>query len=109
MCGSGSGSYDILALKIIRRKNESLWRRTRLTIHYDLYIESCMAVKKTINESKSQIFEKKINECHGDQKKLFGLVDTMIGRKKTLYCQNMMIQLLWPLDKHCCSYMLMIN
>ena len=75
---------DILALKIIRRKNESLWRRTRLTIHYDLYIESCMAVKKAINESKSQILEKKINECHGDQKKLFGLVDTMIGRKKNV-------------------------
>ena len=27
---------DILALKIKRRRNESLWRRTRLTIHYDL-------------------------------------------------------------------------
>ena len=43
-----------------------------------------MAVKKAINESKSQILEKKINECHGDQKKLFGLVDTMIGRKKNV-------------------------
>ena len=43
-----------------------------------------MAVKKSINESKSQILEKKINECHGDQKKLFGLVDTMIGRKKNV-------------------------
>ena len=62
-------NHDILALKIIRRKNESLWRRTRLTIHYDLYRESCMAAKKAISESKSQIFEKKINECHGDQKK----------------------------------------
>ena len=75
---------DIWALKIIRRNNELLWRRTRLTIHYDLYIESCMAVKKAINESKSQILEKKMNECHGDQKKLFGIVDTMIGRKKNV-------------------------
>ena len=41
-----------------------------------------MPVKKTINESKSQILEKKINECHGDQKKLFGIFDTMIGKKK---------------------------
>ena len=40
--------------------------------------------EKAINESKSQILEKKINECHGDQKKLFGLVDTMIGRKKNV-------------------------
>ena len=62
---------DILALRIKRRRIESLWRRTRLTIHYDLYKESCMAVKKTVSESKSQIFQKKINECHSDQKKTF--------------------------------------
>ena len=48
---------DILALKIIRRKNESLWRRTRLTIQYDLYRKNCMVVKNAISESKSQIFE----------------------------------------------------
>ena len=28
---------DILALLIIRPKNESPWRSTRLTLHYDLY------------------------------------------------------------------------
>ena len=52
---------DILSLKIIRHKNESLWRRTRLIIHNDLYMESCMAVNKAISESKSQIFKKKMN------------------------------------------------
>ena len=56
-----------------------------------------MAVKKATSERKSQIFEKQINECHGNQKKVFRIVDTMIGRKETLYCQNMLIQLLWPL------------
>ena len=34
--------------------------------------------------SKSQIFERKIKECHGDQKKLFVIVDTMIGRKRNI-------------------------
>ena len=66
---------DILALRI-------KIRRTRLTIHYDLYKESCMAVKKGISESKSQIFLKKINECHGDQKRLFEIIGIMIGRKR---------------------------
>ena len=27
-------------------------------------------------------FQKKINECHGDQKNLFEIVNTMIGRKR---------------------------
>ena len=39
---------DILVLKAIRRKYESLWRKTRLTVHFDMYSESSMAVKKTI-------------------------------------------------------------
>ena len=29
-----------------RRKYESLWRKTRLTVHFDMYSENCMAVKK---------------------------------------------------------------
>ena len=53
---------DILSLKITRRINELLWRRTRRTVHNDLYIKCCMAVKNAICESKPQIFEKEINE-----------------------------------------------
>ena len=36
---------DILVLKALRRKYESLWRKTRLTVHFDMYSESCMDVK----------------------------------------------------------------
>ena len=39
---------DILVLKALRRKYESLWRKTRLTVHFDMYSESCMAVKKQL-------------------------------------------------------------
>ena len=42
---------DILVLKPLRRKYESLWRKTRLTVHFDMYSESCMAVKKTISKN----------------------------------------------------------
>ena len=39
---------DILVLKALRRKYESLWRKTRLTVHFDMYSESSMAVKKQL-------------------------------------------------------------
>ena len=39
---------DILVLKALRRKYESLWRETHLTVHCDMYSESCMAVKKQL-------------------------------------------------------------
>ena len=35
---------DILVLKALRHKYESLWRKTRLTVPFDMYSESCMAV-----------------------------------------------------------------
>ena len=37
---------DILALKAIRcKKNELIWRETRTTINFDIYYDSCKAVK----------------------------------------------------------------
>ena len=73
---------DIWVLKALRRKYESLWRKTRLTVHFDVYSVSCMAVKKAISKSKSVILQKKVSDCNGDQKKLFKLVDTLLGRNK---------------------------
>ena len=84
---------DILVLKALRRKYESVWRTTRLTVRFDMYSESCMAVKKAISKSKSVILQKKISDCNGDQKKLFKIVDT--GIKKLRYL-NMIHHALWP-------------
>ena len=41
---------DILVLKALRRQYESLWCNTRLTVHFDMYSEWCMAVKKAISK-----------------------------------------------------------
>ena len=41
---------DILVLIVLRRKYESLWRKTRLTVHFDMYSESCMDVKTAISK-----------------------------------------------------------
>ena len=38
---------DILVLKTLRRKYESLWRKTRLTVHFDMYSESLYGCKKS--------------------------------------------------------------
>ena len=55
---------DILVPKALRRKYESLWRKTRLTVHFDIYIYSgsCMDVKTAISKSKPEILQKKISD-----------------------------------------------
>ena len=73
---------DILVLKALRRKYESLWRKTRRTVHFDMYLGSCMDVKTAIIKSKSEILQKKMSDCNGDQKFFFKIVDTLLGRNK---------------------------
>ena len=46
---------DILVLKALRRKYESLRRKTRLTVHFDMYPGSCIDVKTAISNSKYEI------------------------------------------------------
>ena len=71
-----------MALKALRCKYESLWRKSRLTVQFDMYSGSCMDVKTAISNSKSKILQKKISDCNGDQKKLFKIVGTLLGRIK---------------------------
>ena len=78
----------ILVLKALRRKYESLWRKTRLTVHFDMYSESCMAVKTAISNSKSEILQNKISDCNGVQKNIFKIVDTLLGRNKLTTLQK---------------------
>ena len=73
---------NILKLKAIRRKNELIWRKTRTTIHFDIYYESCKAVKKAISKRKSELMEQRVIDCEGDQKKLFSLIHSLLGSKK---------------------------
>ena len=80
---------DISVLKALRPKYESLWRKSRLTVHFDMYSESCMDVKTAISNSKSEILQKKTSDCNGDQKKkLFKIVDILLGRNKQITLQK---------------------
>ena len=53
-----------------------------LTVHFDMYSESCMDVKTAFSNSQSEILQNNISDCNGGQKKLFKIVDTLLGRNK---------------------------
>ena len=60
-----------LALKAIHRKNELIWRKTRTTINFDIYYDSCKAVKEAISKRKSELMEQRMIDCEGDEKNVF--------------------------------------
>ena len=51
---------DILTRKAIRRKNELIWRKTRTTMNFDIYYDSCKAVKEAISKRKSELMEQRV-------------------------------------------------
>ena len=76
-------SADILQAKRERRRSERVWRKSGLIVHRDIYRQNCMHVKELIQKSKIKHFQTKIEECEGDQRKLFQIVDKLLGRGKT--------------------------
>ena len=86
---------DILVLKALRRKYESLWRQTRLTVHFDMYSESCMDVKTAISNSKFEILQQKISDCNGDHNFFSKLLTPCKDETSTLRYQSMIHLSLW--------------
>ena len=87
---------DILVLKAVRRKYEPLWRKARLTVHFDMYSGSCMDVKMAISKSKSETLQKKISDCNGDQKKNSKWLTPCYDGTSKLRYQSMIHLSLWP-------------
>ena len=73
---------NILEAKRTRRSAERRWRKTTLTVHRQQYKQHCEEVKELVKKAKADFYVNKINECSGDQKQLFKIVDKLLGREK---------------------------
>jgi len=74
---------DILVAKRLKRRAEMKWRKTKLTVFYEIYKEECTIVKNLIADSKCKFYQDKIKNCDGDQGKLFKIVNSLLGRRKS--------------------------
>ena len=55
---------DIQAAKRHRRYCEQLWRRTRLTVHHDMFLQARLNVRDLLVSCKAN----QINKCSGSKK-----------------------------------------
>ena len=65
-----------------RRQAERLWRKTRLTVHHDMFRERCVLVSAQIQEAKKHYYLALITDSKNDARKLFGIVNNLLGRRK---------------------------
>ncbi len=62
----------------IRRKREKKWRKTRLEVHHQEYIEQNKNVSNLIDEAKKLYILEKL-ECASDSKTVFMIVDGLLN------------------------------
>ena len=66
-----------------RRKFERRWRQSKLTVHRQAYEAERENVKKLIEDEQVKYYNNKVEECSGDQKKLFSIVDKLLNKGKS--------------------------
>ena len=59
-----------------------MWRKSGLAIDRQKFKAACETVRNIIRKAKSTYFVTKIDKCNGDQKKIFKIVDKLLGRGK---------------------------
>ena len=50
--------------------------------NFNIYYDSCMAVKNAISQRKAELMEQRVTNCEGDQMKLFSLIHALFGSLK---------------------------
>lgn len=63
-------------------KLERQWRRTGLTVHFDMYREQHILVRKVIKQAKIMYYNNLIDKNSGNQAVLFKTVSGMLGRDR---------------------------
>lgn len=86
---------SIRCLRRNRRKAERRWRRLRTQTSRNEYVAARQAVVNGVSEQKARFYEEKIDECGGNQQKLWRVLNNLLGRVPTnAYPDSLPIQLL---------------
>ena len=76
-------SEDIDECRKEKRKAEKKWRKTKLTVHKQIYKEKQRSLNKMIANSKKNFYSDKLSKSQGDQKQLFRCVNELLNNTKS--------------------------
>ena len=71
---------DIAEAKREKRRAEKLWRKTKLTVHREIYVEKRDTVNRKMQEAKTSYYSNLVSEAD-DHKDLFKIIDKLCHKK----------------------------
>ncbi|XP_064622629.1 uncharacterized protein LOC135484864 [Lineus longissimus] len=72
-------TQEIHDAKHVRRGLERKWRKTKLTVHHQMYRNQCAVVNKLIKQARTSHYLAKITECGRDQKQIYKISRHLLG------------------------------
>ena len=75
-------SDELRAAKRDRRKAERRMRKSNLTVHREMFRDTCLKTNTLLLKCKKDYFSKKISEIEHDQKQLHRLTNDLMGNKR---------------------------
>jgi len=78
-------SWFTQKLKILRqerRKAERLWRKTKLSINFEIYKTASKKYNVQLVRNKKEYYAMKLLKCKGNTKDLFSITNSLLGKKK---------------------------
>jgi len=65
---------EIIDCKKRKRKFEKLWRKSTLTVHYEMYLTEKKQLQVLIKKAKTEHYTNKVKECAGHQGRIFKII-----------------------------------
>ena len=75
-------NHDIYVARAKRCKLEKIWRCSRAPDDLSRLKEQAKEQKRLLQKGKEEYYEENISSCDGDQERLYGLLNTLLVRKK---------------------------
>ena len=68
--------------RCLRRQLERRWRASKTELNRKLYMKQKRVVSRLIEQAKRDHYSSIVTDCHGDQKRLFHVINDLLNRKK---------------------------
>ena len=89
-------SDELRAAKRDHRKAERRMRKSNLTVHREMFRDTCLKTNTLLLKCKNDYFSKKISEIEHDQKQLYRLTNNLMGNiSETSFFLRSMMKKLW--------------
>ena len=77
---------DLRNEKRVKRQKERAWRKSKLEVHRQIYVDQCKRVNNLLTKTKADYYSHMVSDAGNNQQRLYRIVNRLLHRK----CQRVL-------------------